>query len=120
MRLLPYGDRGLLVELADTAAVVAVAELVRAHPLAGELVADVVPGARTVLLVARPGVAVGRLVDVAPDERAVAEAVAQPIRQVRREKATYQRPVSRRVRRPGASALKNRIEPFCSPVRGSG
>lgn len=88
MRLLPYGDRGLLVELADTAAVVAVAELVRAHPLAGELVADVVPGARTVLLVARPGVAVGRLVDVAPDERAVAEAVAQPIRQVRRADPT--------------------------------
>lgn len=88
MRLLPYGDRGLLVELADTAAVVAVAELVGAHPLAEELVADVVPGARSVLLVARPGVPVGRLVDVAPDEVAVAEAISQPARQVRRDDPT--------------------------------
>ncbi|GAA4095006.1 allophanate hydrolase subunit 1 [Nocardioides kongjuensis] len=88
MRLLPYGDRGLLVELADTAAVVAVAELVRTHPLVSELVADVVPGARTVLVVARAGVRVDRLVDVVPDERAVAEAIAQPVRQVRREDPT--------------------------------
>jgi KipI family sensor histidine kinase inhibitor len=88
MRLLPYGDRGLLVELADTAAVVAVADLVRAHPQAAELVADVVPGARTVLVVARPGVPSGRLVDVAPDEWAVAEAVLQPVRQVRRDDPT--------------------------------
>jgi KipI family sensor histidine kinase inhibitor len=88
MRLLPYGDRGLLVEVADTAAVLAVVELVRAHPLASELVADVVPGARTVLVVSRPGVTAGRLADVAPDGRAVAEAVSQPVRQVRREEPT--------------------------------
>lgn len=68
MRLLPYGDRGLLVELADTAAVVAVAELVRTHPDAAELVADVVPGARTVLVVARPRVDLGRLSSVVPSE----------------------------------------------------
>lgn len=88
MRLLRYGDRGLLVEVADAAAVVAAAELVRTHPLTAELVADVVPGARTVLLVARPGVPVGRLSDVAPDERAVAAAIAQPTRQVRGEDPT--------------------------------
>lgn len=88
MRLLPYGDRGLLVELADTASVVAVAELVRAHPLAAELLADVVPGARTVLVVARPGVAVGRLGVVVPDEMVVAEAMSQPIRPVRAEEPT--------------------------------
>jgi KipI family sensor histidine kinase inhibitor len=88
MRLLPYGDRGLLVEVADTAAVLAVVELLRAHPLAAELVADLVPGARTVLVVARPGVTAGRLVDVAPDGRGVAEAVSQPVRQVRREEPT--------------------------------
>ncbi|GAA4806814.1 allophanate hydrolase subunit 1 [Nocardioides caeni] len=66
MRTLPYGDRGLLVELADTADVVAVADIVRAHPAAPELLADLVPGARTVLLVARPGVAVERLRGMVP------------------------------------------------------
>lgn len=68
MRVLPYGDRGLLVELADTAAVVACADQVRSDPAAADLVADVVPGARTVLLVARPGVTLDRLRAVVPDE----------------------------------------------------
>ena len=56
MRLLAYGDRGLLVELADTATAVSAAAALRADTAVAELVADVVPGARTVLLVARPGV----------------------------------------------------------------
>lgn len=68
MKVLPYGDRGLLVELADTAAVVAWADLVGADPALTGLVADVVPGARTVLLVARPGVSLDRLRAVVPDE----------------------------------------------------
>ena len=53
-RLLPYGDRALLVEVDEVADVVLVADTVRSGPLA-DLVEDVVPGARTVLLVARPG-----------------------------------------------------------------
>ncbi len=53
-RLLPYGDRALLVEVDDVTQVVDLADTVRAGPLA-DLVEDVVPGARTVLLVSRPG-----------------------------------------------------------------
>lgn len=68
MKVLPYGDRGLLVELSDTAAVVAWADLVRSDPAVAGLVADVVPGARTVLLVARPGVSLDRLRAMVPDE----------------------------------------------------
>ena len=54
-RLLPYGDRALLVEVDEVTQVVAVADTVRAGALA-DLVEDVVPGARSLLLVARPGV----------------------------------------------------------------
>lgn len=61
MIVLPYGDRGLLLELEGTAEAVRCADRVRADPRAGALVEDVVPGARTVLLVARPGVTVERL-----------------------------------------------------------
>lgn len=68
MRLLPYGDRGLLLELADTAAAVSAAAALRADPAVADLVADVVPGARTVLLVARPGVPVDRLRAVVPGQ----------------------------------------------------
>lgn len=60
-RLLPYGDRALLVELADTAEVLACVDALRADVSVAELVADVVPGARTVLLVAAPGVGVEQL-----------------------------------------------------------
>ncbi|HWI43512.1 MAG TPA: allophanate hydrolase subunit 1 [Nocardioides sp.] len=63
-RLLPYGDRALLVELADAAEVLACADVLRADASVGELVADVVPGARTVLLVAAPGVGVEQLMQV--------------------------------------------------------
>ncbi len=68
MKVLPYGDRGLLVELADTAAVVTFADLVRSDPTVAALAADVVPGARTVLLVARPDVSLDRLRAMVPDE----------------------------------------------------
>ena len=54
-RLLPYGDRALLVEVEEVAEVVLVADAARSGPLAN-LLDDVVPGARSVLLVARPGV----------------------------------------------------------------
>ncbi|WP_435771979.1 5-oxoprolinase subunit B family protein [Nocardioides sp. SYSU DS0651] len=61
MRLLPYGDRGLLVEVADAAEVLGCTDALRADPEVRGLVADVVPGARTVLLVAGAGVPTGRL-----------------------------------------------------------
>jgi KipI family sensor histidine kinase inhibitor len=51
--LLPYGDAGLLLEVADTAEVVVLADACRAADLPGVL--DVVPAARTVLLVLEPG-----------------------------------------------------------------
>ena len=55
-RLLPYGDRALLVELPDTAMVLASADALAADPGLAELLDDIVPGARTLLLRARPGV----------------------------------------------------------------
>ncbi|GAA1524721.1 5-oxoprolinase subunit B family protein [Nocardioides humi] len=87
MRLLPYGDRGLLVELDDTASVVALADLVRAHPAAADLLADVVPGARTVLVVARPGVPRDRLRSVVPTGSVVAERSGRHRRTVRGDTA---------------------------------
>ncbi len=69
MRLLPYGDRGLLLELADTTSAVSAAAALRADPAVARLVADVVPGARTVLLVARPGVSLDRLRAVVPGQK---------------------------------------------------
>ncbi|MCL2542351.1 MAG: allophanate hydrolase subunit 1 [Nocardioidaceae bacterium] len=65
----PYGDRALLVELADAEAVVVLTDHLRGEEAVGELVADVVPAARSVLLVARAGVAVERLRGVVPDEK---------------------------------------------------
>ncbi|MDN7120664.1 5-oxoprolinase subunit PxpB [Nocardioides sp. ChNu-153] len=72
-RLLPYGDRAVLVEVEDTPAVV---RLVDALAVAGATgpegpVAEVVPAARTVLLVARPGVPVAAVRAAA--ERTAAE-----------------------------------------------
>lgn len=69
MRLLPYGDRGLLLELDDTAAAVAAATALRADPAVAELVTDIVPGVRTVLLVARPGVPLDRLRAIVPGQK---------------------------------------------------
>lgn len=72
MKVLPYGDRGLLLELADTATVVACVDALRGDAgLASrvdDLVADVVPGARTVLLVARPGVGLDALRAIVPGQ----------------------------------------------------
>ena len=48
-RVLPYGDRALLVELPDLAAVAAVRAALEHTPLPGQL--DLVPAARTVLVV---------------------------------------------------------------------
>jgi KipI family sensor histidine kinase inhibitor len=48
-RVLPYGDRALLVEVADLAAVAAVRGALERSPLPGQR--DVVPAARTVLVV---------------------------------------------------------------------
>lgn len=66
MKLRAYGDRGLLIELADTAEAVACADLLLADPGVQELVADVVPGARTVLLRARSAAAVDGLRALVP------------------------------------------------------
>ena len=49
MRVLPYGDRALLVELPDLAAVAAVRAALERGPLPGQR--DLVPAARTVLVV---------------------------------------------------------------------
>ena len=95
MNVLPYGDRALLVELDSTSAVVALADAMRASPAIGELLVDVVPGARTVLLVAREGVSLARLKAVVPDVWAPLSDETGPKRQVRREIAiptTYDGP----------------------------
>jgi KipI family sensor histidine kinase inhibitor len=56
---LPYGDTGVLVEVEDTAAVLRWFDALQAHPLEG--VAEVVPAARTLLVVAAPGTDLGEL-----------------------------------------------------------
>jgi KipI family sensor histidine kinase inhibitor len=53
MKVLPFGDAALLVELDDLDAVLALAAAVKAQRLDGVL--DVVPAARTVLLMTEPG-----------------------------------------------------------------
>ena len=66
--VLAYGDRALLVELSDTDLVVGYVDALRAAGLEG--VADVVPAAQTVLVVAADGASVGtlagQLADVEP------------------------------------------------------
>lgn len=59
MRLLPYGDRALLVELGDTAAVLGLVEALTRADLAS--VGELVPAAATVLVVAADGVPLARL-----------------------------------------------------------
>ncbi len=59
MRVLPYGDRALLVELADADEAVAWAAGLRADP--PTCLAESVPAARTVLVVAAEGCAVSDL-----------------------------------------------------------
>ncbi|QWC84811.1 allophanate hydrolase subunit 1 [Nocardioidaceae bacterium] len=69
MRVLPYGDRALLVELDDTAAAVAWARGLAERPpeSAGTTVGEVVPAARTVLVAAADGASVGDLRAVVED-----------------------------------------------------
>lgn len=59
MRALPCGDRALLVEVADLPEVLALADAVRGAGFDGVL--DVVPAARTVLLITAPGADLGAL-----------------------------------------------------------
>ena len=59
MKVLPYGDRALLVELADGEEALALATALRADPPAA--LGDLVPAARTVLLVAEAGAPVSEL-----------------------------------------------------------
>ncbi|MFC3689702.1 5-oxoprolinase subunit B family protein [Aquipuribacter hungaricus] len=70
MRVLPSGSGGVLVEVDDLAQVLALAAHLRAHPPTG--VVDVVPAARTVLLVLDQAVtgpaAVGAAVRALPSE----------------------------------------------------
>jgi KipI family sensor histidine kinase inhibitor len=60
VRVLPFGDAALLVELDDLDAVLALAAAVQAERPDGVL--DVVPAARTVLVVAEPGTRMDPLV----------------------------------------------------------
>lgn len=64
-RILPMGDSALLVETSDIDAVLALNEIIAAHVATGEgvwgEVGDVVPAARTVLLVAGPSTDLNRL-----------------------------------------------------------
>lgn len=76
VHVLPYGDRALLVEVGDTAAVVGYVDALLARDLPG--VADVVPAAATVLVVAAPAASVASLrqalLEVSPGEGLGAEA----------------------------------------------
>ncbi|KAA1428884.1 5-oxoprolinase subunit B family protein [Nocardioides antri] len=86
---LPYGDRALLLAVPDTAAVVRLLDALRADPALADLVEDLVPGARTVLVQARPGVTLGVLRErLAPDEIGVGEAEPGRERQVPGEEIT--------------------------------
>jgi allophanate hydrolase subunit 1 len=58
-RVLPAGDRGLLVEVDDLDTVLALADRLRAADLAG--VQDIVPASRTVLVRTGPGRDLSRL-----------------------------------------------------------
>lgn len=71
MRMLPCGDVGLLVELPDLDAVLALHAELSGHPLPG--VVDLVPGARTLLLTLDP-----HAVTVAATARAVAALQPEP------------------------------------------
>ena len=60
MKVFPFGDAALLVELDDLDAVLALAAAIQAQRLDGVL--DVVPAARTVLVLAQPGTSLDSLV----------------------------------------------------------
>ena len=78
MQVLPAGSAGVLVQLDDLAQVLALAAHLRAHPLPG--VVDLVPAARTVLLVLDPSAATVREPAVTPATVAAAVlAVAEAV-----------------------------------------
>lgn len=81
MNVLPYGDRALLLELTDAAAVVARVDALRADPALEALADDLVPGARTVLVRARPGASL-------EDLRSTVESGEQPVGERRGALAT--------------------------------
>lgn len=85
IRVLPYGDRALLLEVADTAAAVTLADRLRDDAEVRGLAAEIVPGARTVLLVARMGVSLERLRAVVPAETVASDFDPRRIRRVRQE-----------------------------------
>jgi KipI family sensor histidine kinase inhibitor len=70
VKLLPYGDTGLLIEVDGLPEVLALADALRAAPPAGVL--DVVAAARTVLLCVEPGT------DLAAVRKAVLELDVRP------------------------------------------
>jgi KipI family sensor histidine kinase inhibitor len=82
-RVLPYGDRALLVEVADLAAVSAVRAALERSPLPGQC--DLVPAARTVLVVLdhRPTdldlAVLRRLSPETPEDDAVLRTVELPV-----------------------------------------
>jgi KipI family sensor histidine kinase inhibitor len=82
-RVLPYGDRALLVEVADLAAVAAVRAALERSPLPGQC--DLVPAARTVLVVLdhRPTdldvTVLRRLSPEAPEDDAPVRTVELPV-----------------------------------------
>lgn len=82
MNVVPYGDRALLVELDSTYAAVDLAEAAQADTALADLLDDVVPGARTLLLVARRGVPLDRLRRVLSDVSVAAAADARLSRQI--------------------------------------
>lgn len=83
MDLLPSGSRGLLVQLEDLDEVLALYAALLDDPLPG--VVEVVPAARTILLVTEPGTSPGdvgrrvRAVTPRPGERAAGDLVEVPV-----------------------------------------
>jgi KipI family sensor histidine kinase inhibitor len=81
--VLPYGDRALLVEVADLAAVAAVRSTLEGAPLPGQR--DLVPAARTVLVVLDraptdlDGAALRRLSPTAPADSVAAHRIELPV-----------------------------------------
>ena len=85
IQVLPYGDRAILLEVADTTEMIGLVDQLRADRAVASLVSDIVPGACTVLLIAAPGIALDRLRAVVPAVTVASTAESEPIRRVRRE-----------------------------------
>lgn len=110
MTVLAYGDRALLVELGSTDEVVDLADRCREDDALAELVDDVVPGARTVLFVAKPGVSVELV-------REVIAGIAEGSSRLARSAALRRSSVDRRGRQgAGASSRHRRDDPSATPA----